>query len=108
MRAHFCHLIISAVSSVTRFANPVDNPITLIFIAISIPLIKNICKTMLYSLYSNLNFCSETFYTSPKIVNLNVAGTLGTKGQIKPQADLRAVDSLKKRTNKFGFFCRKE
>ena len=28
-----------------------------------------------------------------------------TKGQIKPEADWRAVDSPKKRTNEFGFFA---
>ena len=27
------------------------------------------------------------------------------KGQIKPKADRRAVDSTKKRTNEFGFFA---
>ena len=27
------------------------------------------------------------------------------KGQIKPKADWRAVDSPKKRTNEFGFFA---
>ena len=27
------------------------------------------------------------------------------KGQIKPKADWRAIDSPKKRTNKFGFFA---
>ena len=29
----------------------------------------------------------------------------GTKGQIKPKADWRAIDSPKKRTNEFGFFA---
>ena len=28
-----------------------------------------------------------------------------TKGQIKPKADLRAIDSPKKRTDEFGFFA---
>ena len=28
-----------------------------------------------------------------------------TKGQIKPKADWRAVDSPKKQTNEYGFFC---
>ena len=28
-----------------------------------------------------------------------------TKGQIKPKADWRAIDSPKKRTNEFVFFC---
>ena len=30
------------------------------------------------------------------------------KGQIKPKADWRAVDSSKKRTNEFVFFCREK
>jgi hypothetical protein len=32
----------------------------------------------------------------------------GIKGQIKTKADWRTVDSPKKRTNEFGFFCREK
>ena len=44
--------------------------------------------------------------TSNGANSVAIEETIGTKGQIKPKADWRAIDSPKKRTNEFvGFFA---
>ena len=62
--------------------------------------IIKISISTLYSLFSNevhILFYSSEIWISSKNVT--------TKGQIKRKADWRAVDSPKKGTNKFVFFC---
>ena len=42
--------------------------------------------------------------TSNGANSVTIEETKGTKGQIEPKADWRAIDSPKKQTNKFVFF----
>ena len=47
------------------------------------------------------SFCTQN------LTRAYLTAFFGSKGQIKPKADWRTVDSPKKRTNEFGFFCHK-